>query len=152
MAGSRRAGLLLLAILSACGVTASTADGTAGGAASALASSTPPPSLSTADASAAGSSIALPPVPDGFPLMEGMQPIATDEPQVIAAWRTVANGAQVYAFFEEELPAAGYEVDVAGPGGAVAVFRFRPPGGDQLQIDMYAQGNGTLVELRLPHP
>jgi hypothetical protein len=84
--------------------------------------------------------------------MDGMQPVTSDDPSVIAAWRTDADGAEVYAFYEDELPAAGFQVDLAGPGGGVAIFRFSAPEGEQLQMDMYAEGRGTLVELRLPHP
>jgi hypothetical protein len=152
MAGSRRTGLLLLAILCGCGVATSSADGSAGGIPSGLASSTVLPSGSATTASASGTQIELPPVPDGFPLIYGMQPVTSDDPSVIAAWRTDADGAEVYAFYEDELPAAGFQVDLAGPGGGVAIFRFGPPEGERLQMDMYAEGHGTLVELRLPHP
>ena len=93
----------------------------------------------------------LPPVPDGFPVMASMEPADTGgEPEVIAAWRTPANGSRVYAFYEEHLANAGYEIDLAGPGDTVAVFRFTPPGADQLQLDMYADEDGTSLQLRLP--
>jgi hypothetical protein len=93
-----------------------------------------------------------PALPSGFPVMPGMVPdvpLAT-EPGLIGRWTTHANGAEVYAFLQEALPAAGYRVDLLGPGDTVAVIRFTPPGGQQLQIDLGQAGDGSFMELRLP--
>ena len=90
--------------------------------------------------------------PAGFPLMRGMvadDPLPT-ETGLIGRWTTEANGAEVYAFLKDALPAAGYRVDLLGPGDTVAVIRFTPPGGQQLQIDLGQAGAGTFMELRLP--
>jgi len=94
----------------------------------------------------------LPAVPAGFPLMAGMQPDEPlpAEPGLIGRWTTSANGADVFAFLQSELPKAGYRIDLAAPGDTVAVIRFTPPGGRQLQIDLAQQGAGTALELRLP--
>lgn len=95
----------------------------------------------------------LPEIPADFPVMHGMQPVdAPGASDVIQAWSTAANGAQVFAFYDEQLPAAGYEVGLAGPGDSVAVFRFTTPGGSELQLDLYADDVGTTVELRPPAP
>jgi hypothetical protein len=72
------------------------------------------------------------------------------EPGLIARWTTKANGADVYSYLEDALPAAGYQVDLLGPGDVVAVIRFTPPGGTQLQVDLGQAGDGTFIELRLP--
>jgi len=94
-----------------------------------------------------------PGLPAGFPLMRGM--VADErlpsEPGLIGRWTTEANGAEVYAFLKDALSAAGYHLDLHGPGDTVAVIRFTPPGGRQLQIDLgQAGGGGTFMELRLP--
>ena len=93
-----------------------------------------------------------PGLPAGFPLMPGM--VADDplpnEPGLIGRWTTESNGAEVYAFLKDALPAAGYRVDLLGPGDTVAVVRFTPPGGQQLQIDLGQAGAGTFMELRQP--
>jgi hypothetical protein len=107
------------------------------------ASASPSPSLSRGD---------LPEIPAGFPIMRGMvvDDALPSEPGLIARWTTEANGAEVYTFLEDALPAAGYRVDMMGPGDSVAVIRFTPPGGEQLQIDLGQAGAGTFMELRLP--
>jgi hypothetical protein len=91
-------------------------------------------------------------VPDGFPLMPGMR--ADDAlpgaPGLIGRWTSASNGAEVYAFLETALPKAGYRVDLLAPGDTVAVIRFTPPDGQQLQIDLGQEGSGTFMELRLP--
>jgi hypothetical protein len=93
-----------------------------------------------------------PELPAGFPLMPGM--VADGElpadPDLIGRWTTEANGAQVYAYLQDALPAAGYRIDLLAPGDTVAVIRFTPPDGRQLQIDLGQEGGGTSVELRLP--
>jgi hypothetical protein len=95
---------------------------------------------------------AVPEIPAGFPVMPGMlqDDPTPSEPGLVARWRTKASGAEVYTFLEDALPAAGYRVDLLGPGDVVAVIRFTPPGGAQLQIDLGQAGGGTFMELRLP--
>lgn len=95
----------------------------------------------------------LPGIPAGFPVMPGMvaDQAAPSETGLIARWTTEANGAEVYAFLQEALPDAGYHVDLLAPGGAVAVIRFTPPDGEQLQIDLGVADGGTVMELRVPH-
>ena len=96
--------------------------------------------------------LAAPDIPARFPVMAGME---ADEPLpdalgLIGRWTTAANGADVYAFLVDALPRAGYHVDLLAPGDTVAVIRFTPPGGRQLQIDLGQEGSGTFMELRLP--
>jgi hypothetical protein len=106
----------------------------------------------TTTPSTAGSVPEKPRLPAGFPVMPGMvaDGPSPDEPGLIGRWTTRANGAEVYAFLADALPAAGYRVDLLGPGDTVAVIRFTPPGGQQLQIDLGQAGDRTFMELRLP--
>lgn len=105
-------------------------------------------------ASAGTSGLQTPGLPAGFPIMPGLvaeDPLSiANDPGLIGRWKTDANGAQVFAFLKAALPAAGYRVDLLGPGDTVAVIRFTPHGGRQLQIDLGQAGAGTFMEVRLP--
>ncbi len=141
--GSRRAMATVLAAALLAGCAGSSPTPTAS-----LAPSVAP--TTTPDAS--GSPPLTPALPAGFPVMPGMHadsPVP-DEPGLIGRWTTEANGAEVYGFLEEALPAAGYHVDLLGPGDTVAIIRFTPPGGQQRQIDLGEAEKGTFMELRLP--
>jgi hypothetical protein len=96
--------------------------------------------------------LAAPEIPARFPVMAGIEvdePLP-DAPGLIGRWTTAANGADVYTFLADALLRAGYHVDLLAPGDTVAVIRFTPPGGRQLQIDLGQEGSGTFMELRLP--
>ena len=93
-------------------------------------------------------------VPDGLPVMPGA--VAADpppaEPGVIARWTVDAIGPEVYAFYLDALPAAGFAIKERFPGGNVAVIRFTTPAGDSLDLALVGEDNGdrTRVSLRLP--
>jgi hypothetical protein len=93
-----------------------------------------------------------PGLPVGFPVMPGMvaDEALPGDSGLIGRWTTDANGARVFAFLKDALPAAGYRVDLLGPGDTVAVIRFTPPDGQQLQIDLGRAGAGTFMEVRQP--
>jgi hypothetical protein len=96
----------------------------------------------------------LPAVPEGLPLMPGavaVDPPST-EPGVIARWLADAIGPDVYSFYLEALPAAGFAVRERFPGGNVAVIRFSTPVGETLDLALVGQndGQGTRISLRLP--
>lgn len=121
------------------------------------ANGSPSPSVAGPTPGSPGSSTGTPGpttpgLPAGFPLMRGMvadDPLPT-ESGLIGRWTTEANGAEVFAFLKDALPAAGFRVDLLGPGDTVAVIRFTPPRGQQLQIDLGQAGADTFMELRLP--
>jgi hypothetical protein len=132
----------LLLPLAACGpaATATSSLGTA---------ATPTPRF-TASATPGASTLAT--VPAGLPMMSGAQAVEPlpEEPRLVARWTSGANGAQVYDFFVEALPAAGFQVDQLAPGGDAAIIVFSTPGGFQLSLSLTAEGAGTRIDLRLP--
>ena len=110
------------------------------------------PTPSSVSSSSGTPEASTPGLPAGVPIMRGRvedEPLPLEE-GLIGRWTTEANGAEVFAFLENALPAAGYRVDLLGPGDTVAVIRFTLPGGQQLQIDLGQAGAGTFMELRLP--
>jgi hypothetical protein len=136
-----RAALLALVpmfLLAACGPIA-----TETGSRGALATDSPRPSTSQ-DPSAS--------VPAGFPVMPTSAAVipVPAEPQLVARWMTAANGARVYDFFVDALPAAGFQIHTLAPGGDAAIIRFSAGGAPQLELSLTAQGDGTRIDLRLP--
>ena len=133
----RPAALALLAALVACSSPGSVATSSLG-----------EPATVSPSAGATG----LAGVPAGFPIMPGSEPVEPlpDEPGLIGRWVSSANGSNVYAFFVEALPAAGYEIDELLPGGSVAVIRFTSVGGEGLDLQLTAAGDGTRIDLRQP--
>jgi hypothetical protein len=141
------AALLIAAAAAACtapGATAEPASTPVAGAASpsttpALGTPTPIPSL--------------PAVPDDLPVMPGA--VTADprtEPGSIARWTVDAVGPEVYRFYLDALPAAGFAIDGRFPGGNVAIIRFTTPEGDTLDLALVGEGGGdrTRISLRLP--
>jgi hypothetical protein len=96
----------------------------------------------------------LPAVPDGLPVMPDAVPADPPpmEPGVVAGWTVDAVGPDVYAFYLDALPAAGFVVTDRFPGGNVAVIRFTTHDGDTLDLALVgeAAGERTRVSLRLP--
>jgi hypothetical protein len=74
-------------------------------------------------------------MPAGLPLHDSMEPIEADE-GYIAAWETTAVPQEIYTFFVDELPAAGFVVNLAAPGGDAAILRFTSPDGIAYQLDL----------------
>ena len=94
----------------------------------------------------------LPEVPAGLPVMPGAQPDDPD-PGVIARWRIDAIGPDVYRFYLDALPAAGFAVTDRFPGGGAAVIRFATPEGTTLDLSLVGEGEGssrTRIDLRPP--
>jgi hypothetical protein len=94
-----------------------------------------------------------PAVPEGLPVMAGA--VATDpqmEPGSIARWIVDAIGPEVYKFYLDALPAAGFVVHGRFPGGNVAIIRFTTPGGDTFDLALVGEGDGdrTRISLRPP--
>jgi hypothetical protein len=136
--------VLLATVLAGCAGPAATATGPASP------SPTPAPVESLASFPSPGAT--RPPMPAGFPVHPSMEEV---EPEVgfIAAWTFDALPPDVYSYYVEELPAAGFVVDLEGPGGAVAVIRFHAPDGTPYQLDMYwHQMNLGRATLGPPHP
>jgi hypothetical protein len=76
-----------------------------------------------------------------------------DDPGLIGLWTSDAPGSAAYDFFIGALPAAGYPIQGAYAGGAVAQFRFATPAGATWEIDLTANPDlTTRIELRLPRP
>ena len=133
----RAAGLALLAALVACTSPGPTATSSVGDpvTVSPSAGATGPPSL-----------------PADFPIMSGsvaVEPLP-QEPGLLGRWTSPADGSQAYAFFVEALPASGFRIDELLPGGSAAVIRFATAGGELLDLQLIAAGNGTRIDLRRP--
>ena len=101
------------------------------------------------------SALASPPeVPAGLPVMPGAQVVDAQplDPGHIARWMVDAIGPDVYAFYLDALPAAGYVIKERFPGGNVAIIRFSTPDGTTLDVALVGEGDGdrTRIDLRLP--
>ena len=100
-----------------------------------------------------GSAAATPPaaVPEGFPVFPGAESVTPPaEAGLVARWIASADGAEVYDYYVEALPAAGFAIEQLYPGGDAAVIRFSLPDGHLLDVSLTAGGSGTQVDLRLP--
>jgi hypothetical protein len=84
--------------------------------------------------------------------MSGAVAVSPAEPLAIARWTVDATGPDVYGFYLDALPAAGFVVRDSFPGGNVAVIRFTTPDGDTLDLSLVGEGDGeqTRISLRLP--
>jgi hypothetical protein len=93
-----------------------------------------------------------PSMPPGFPLPDGAQPALLDEdPTVIGHWFVPTLGFDVYNFYVDELPRAGYPIVGLYPGDIGAIIRF--DGGSQiLQVMMTGEDNETDLTLRTDVP
>jgi hypothetical protein len=67
----------------------------------------------------------------------------------VASWTSTADGARVYDFFVDALPAAGFHIEQLAPGGEAAIIRFSSPGNLQFELSLSAEGDGTRIDLRL---
>lgn len=95
------------------------------------------------------------PLPSGFPVPSGAEPLAPpdDDPGLIGRWSTNLPGPSAYDFYVEALPAAGFPIVAVYPGGEAAVIRFTVSGGATWQVVMRAGANGGVaIEVRLDRP
>ena len=96
----------------------------------------------------------LPELPAGLPVMPGAQTVNAQpsDPGHIARWMVDAIGPDVYAFYLDALPAAGFVIEGRFPGGNVAVIRFSTANGTTLDLALIGEGDGerTRIDLRLP--
>jgi hypothetical protein len=94
-----------------------------------------------------------PDLPERFPLPEGAEPALLDpaDPTIIGRWYVPSPGFDVYNFYVEELPRAGYPIEGLYPGDAGAIIRFHE--GEQI-VQVYMQGDldGTDLVLRADVP
>jgi hypothetical protein len=141
-----RASVLLL-LLAACSPVSTAPSSLAG---ASTPSPTPSHTQSFTPASRPGATESA--APSGFPVMPGSDAVAPlpEDPTLVARWTTAANGAQVYDFFVDALPDAGFEIDQLAPGGEAAIIRLTSPGALQLELSLAADGDGTRIDLRLP--
>ncbi len=90
-----------------------------------------------------------PPMPSGFPVHDSMEPVEPDG-AYIAAWESGAMPPEVYDFYLAELAAAGFVIELEGPGGEAAIIRFSSPDGTAYQLDMTGRSPLRLA-LGPPH-
>jgi hypothetical protein len=127
------------------------------GACSTDGSPTPPPphgSDAPVPSGAPESSEEHPPLPSGFPVMDGAvpMPLPPDDPGLIARWESVEAGSAAYDFYVAALPAAGYQIVGLYPGGGVALIRFRVQGEIWQVVTHGATDGGVAIEVRLDRP
>jgi hypothetical protein len=105
----------------------------------------------TALASASMSEADGGPVPNGFPVIDGSQPasVPASDPGLVARWTTSANGAEVYAFYVDALPAASFKIEQLQPGGAAAVIVFGGQDGSRFELALIPFGDGTKIDLKV---
>ncbi len=101
------------------------------------------------DAPGAPASATPLPLPAGFPVHESMDQVAADGGYV-AVWASDALPSQVYDFYVGELAAAGFVIDLEGPGGEAAIIRFTSPDGIAYQLDLTGRGPAEIT-LGAPH-
>jgi len=133
--------LFLIAALSACGGVGPTTRATAPG--------TAWPSLMPSRP------VTRPELPDAFPVLPGASELAlpTDDPGLIAQWRTDRVGAVAYDFYSAALPAAGFHVEGRYPGDTVAIIRFIGPTGGLWQVVIQGlDARMAQIEVRLDRP
>jgi len=140
--------LIAAMIAAACSAPGATADPTSPPVASGVAS--PSTSLAAGTPTPAPS---LPAVPAGLPVMPGAH--ATDpptEPGSIARWTVDAIGPDVYSYYLDALPDAGFAILGRFPGGNVAIIRFATPDGDTFDLALVGEGDGDQVRISLRLP
>jgi hypothetical protein len=93
-------------------------------------------------------------LPSGFPVMDGAvrMPLPRGDPGLIALWESAEAGSGPYDFYVAALPAAGYPIVGAYPGGGVALVRFRVEGEIWQVVAHGAADGGVAIEVRLDRP
>jgi hypothetical protein len=127
------------------------------GACSTDGSPTPPPphgSGAPVTSGAPGSFEEHPPLPSGFPVMDGAvrMPLPAGDPGLIALWESAEAGSAAYDFYVAVLPTAGYPIVGIYPGGGVALIRFSVQD-ETWQVVMHGATDGQVaIEVRLDRP
>lgn len=88
-------------------------------------------------------------------MVPGATPVAPpdDDPGLMALWQSDQAGSAAYDFYVDALPAAGYPIVGAYPGGEVALIRFLAPDGQVWQMVAHGLADGTVgIEVRLDRP
>lgn len=146
----RTAICLLATVLAACAGPGATASSLATAAATASVAA-PTDSHVSGASPVASPSVAEPPVmPGGFPVHDSMEQVEPP-PGATAAWTSDAIPPDVYDYYLDALPDAGFELDLEAPGGTVAILRFHASDGTEYQLDM----NGSdpiAITLSAPRP
>jgi hypothetical protein len=104
--------------------------------------STPAIPSSAAATASPSPSASLSQVPAGLPVVPRAEPVDPD-PGVIGRWEVAAIGPDVYQFYLDALPAAGFVVTDRYPGGNVAVIRFATPDGTSLDLALVGVGEDS---------
>lgn len=67
-----------------------------------------------------------PPMPAGFPIPQGAEPalLEPDDPTMIGHWYVPTMGFDIYNFYVDALPRAGFPIEGLYPGDSVAIIRF----------------------------
>ena len=89
-------------------------------------------------------------IPVALPVFPGALAAEPTNPWAIAAWAVDAQPPDVYGFYVAELPASGFLVEQAGPGGDVAIIRFSSADGTSYQLDLTGAGP-VHIQLGAPH-
>lgn len=146
----RTAICLLTTVLAGCAGPGATASGLATATATVSAAAQTAGDGSGASLEASPSVAEPPAMPDGFPVHDSMERVGTP-PGATAAWTSGAIPPDVYDYYLDALPDAGFEIDLEAPGGTVAILRFHASDGTRYQLDM----NGSdpiAITLGAPRP
>lgn len=149
---SRRHGLLSLPLAAAL-VVGVAGCGTGPGTASPAVTADASPST-LVPGSPGRSAAARPPLPSGFPVMDGadVRESPADDPSIIAVWQVAEVGSGPYDHYLEALPAAGYPIVGRYPSETSALIRFSATGGEVWQLVIEAADGGTRITLRTDRP
>jgi len=86
--------------------------------------------------------VGLPAPPEGVAL-----PVSGEDPSLAARWSTPRDGQEVYGYYLDALPGAGFGVTGAYPGGTAAVITVDAPDGSPWAISLSGR-DPLIVEVR----
>lgn len=94
-----------------------------------------------------------PPMPSRFPVPELAEAalVDPDDPTMIGHWFVPTGGYDIYNFYRDELPRAGYPIEGLYPGDIVAIIRF-DEGSQILQVYLTGDLEQTDLILRTDLP
>lgn len=89
-----------------------------------------------------------PPMPSRFPVPERAEPALLDpaDPTIIGHWFVPTRGYDIYNFYRDALPRAGYPIEGLYPGDIAAIIRFDE--GSQI-LQVYLSGDLEQTDLIL---